>query len=319
MVIKEWDNNLIVTDNVLTNLPISQLSSIDINTNGLSPYDLMLISKSCDSNEISETGYKSFNVTLDDLSAWMYSVLDINGIGLNIEEISSDLNCLLPYESMLQNISNAYISAFVELNKNGKFDPLVISALYVEKGQLLSAMGGYRFADAMANIFNWKKFNAISANTGSFDNMYASNIRVDNVSPNNIDSTNGIFKNLSATTRLSAAALTATTGNIPTLTSNNTNINNLTVKNNLNAEKDISAKNINITNTMTAPSGVVTNFTATNLTTNNKIYTSDLSVTSNTNLKNLSVDNKPYNFLSVIEQENYRPALKLPNYFYFTY
>jgi hypothetical protein len=68
MIIKEYDNNLIVTDNTLTNLPISWLSSIIINTSGLSSDDLMLISKQCDPSNMTESGYMSYHATLGHLS-----------------------------------------------------------------------------------------------------------------------------------------------------------------------------------------------------------------------------------------------------------
>jgi hypothetical protein len=99
MIIKEWDNNLIVTDNFLTNLPISKL--LPINIDGLSSDDLMLISKKCSPSNMTETGFMSYYVTLNNLSIWMNDVLDIDTIKLDINQLSIDLDRLLPYEGYL--------------------------------------------------------------------------------------------------------------------------------------------------------------------------------------------------------------------------
>ena len=133
---------------------------------------------------------------------------------------------------MLDAISVACPSAVVDRGnnyENGKFNPYVISAIYMSAGTIISDLGGYRFADAMSNIFSWKKFSEISAINGYFDNTYAAGLNV-----NNITATNGIFTSLSATSRLSAANLTSTnitSTNIttPNLTATNANITNLTV------------------------------------------------------------------------------------------
>jgi hypothetical protein len=113
MIIKEWDNNLIVTDNFLTNLPISKLSSI--NTEELSADDLMLISKKCDPSNMTETGFMSYYATFNDLSGWIYSALDVDTIKFDINKLSIDLDRLLPYEDYLSEISNAYVSAIVDV------------------------------------------------------------------------------------------------------------------------------------------------------------------------------------------------------------
>ena len=84
MIINEWDN-LIVTDNVLTNLPISLLSSIPTGVNGMGPEDLLLISRPCEPSAMTDTGYMSYQVSLDSLSAWMSSALGISSIELDIE------------------------------------------------------------------------------------------------------------------------------------------------------------------------------------------------------------------------------------------
>lgn len=133
---------------------------------------------------------------------------------------------------MLDAISVACPSAVVDHGnnyENSKFNPYVISAIYMSAGTIISDLGGYRFADAMSNIFDWKKFNRISAANGQFDNIHAAGLNV-----NNITATNGVFTNLSATSRLSAANLTSTnitSTNIttPNLTAINANITNLTV------------------------------------------------------------------------------------------
>ena len=128
---------------------------------------------------------------------------------------------------MLDAISAACPSAVVDHGnnyENGKFNPYVISAIYTSAGTIISDLGGYRFADAMSNIFNWKKFSKISAANGNFDNIRSTGLDV-----NNINATNGVFTNLSATSRLSAANLTSTYITTPNLTATNANITNLTV------------------------------------------------------------------------------------------
>ena len=134
---------------------------------------------------------------------------------------------------MLDAISVACPSAVVDHGNNyedGKFNPYVISAIYTSAGTIISDLGGYRFADAMSNIFDWKKFSQISAANGRFDNIHATELEVNN----NINATNGVFTNLSATSRLSAANLTSTYITTPNLTATNlttknANITNLTV------------------------------------------------------------------------------------------
>lgn len=84
MIINERDN-LIVTDNVLTNLPISRLSSIPTGVNGMGPEDLLLISRPCEPSEMTDTGYMSYKTSLDSLSTWMGSALGISSIELDIE------------------------------------------------------------------------------------------------------------------------------------------------------------------------------------------------------------------------------------------
>ena len=129
---------------------------------------------------------------------------------------------------MLDAISVACPSAVVDHGnnyENGKFNPYVISAIYMYAGTIISDLGGYRFADAMSNIFDWKKFSQISAANGQFDNIHATRIEVNN----NINTTNGVFTNLSAVSRLSAANLTSTNIAAPNLTATNANITNLTV------------------------------------------------------------------------------------------
>ena len=128
---------------------------------------------------------------------------------------------------MLDAISVACPSAVVDHGnnyENGKFNPYVISAIYMYAGTIISDLGGYRFADAMSNIFDWKKFNRISAANGQFDNIHTSGFNA-----NNITATNGVFTNLSATSRLSASNLTSTNITVPNLTATNANITNLTV------------------------------------------------------------------------------------------
>ena len=128
---------------------------------------------------------------------------------------------------MLDAISVACPSAVVDHGnnyENGKFNPYVISAIYMYAGTIISDLGGYRFADAMSNIFDWKKFNRISAANGQFDNIHTPELNA-----NNITATNGVFTNLSATSRLSVSNLTSTNITTPNLTATNANITNLTV------------------------------------------------------------------------------------------
>jgi hypothetical protein len=92
---------------------------------------------------------------------------------------------------MLDAISAASPSAVVDHGNNyedGKFNPYVISAIYTDAGTIISELGGYRFADAMSNIFEWKKFSKISAANGYFDNIH-----ITSLTANNISATTGIF------------------------------------------------------------------------------------------------------------------------------
>lgn len=234
MIINEWDN-LIVTDNVLTNLPISLLSSIPAGVNGMAPEDLLLISRPCEPSAMTDTGYMSYKVSLDSLSAWIYDALDIDSMSSEIHSIRLSTDSLIEFYDMLCKIRDACPSAVVDIyDEYNKFNPYVVSAICTDAGTIISDLGGYRFADAMSNIFSWKKFSKISAVNGYFDNTYAAGLNV-----NNITVTNGIFTNLSATSRLSVTNLTSTnitstnltSTNIttPNLTATNTNITNLTV------------------------------------------------------------------------------------------
>lgn len=196
MIINEWDN-LIVTDNVLTNLPISLLSSIPAGVNGMGPEDLLLISRPCEPSAMTDTGYMSHKVSLDSLSAWMHGALDIDSLSGEIADLRLSVDLLSPFYEMLCNIRDACPSAVVDHGnnyENGKFNPYVISAIYTSAGTIISDLGGYRFADAMSNIFEWKKFSKISAVNGQFDNIHATGLNV-----NNITATSGVFTNLSAT------------------------------------------------------------------------------------------------------------------------
>ena len=227
MIINEWDN-FIITDNVLTNLPISLLSSIPAGANGMGPEDLLLISRPCEPSAMTDTGYMSYNASLDSLGAWMYDTLDIDSLSGEIHGIQLSVDLLSKFYDMLCQIRDACPSAVVDHGnnyENGKFNPYVISAIYTSTGTIISDLGGYRFADAMSNIFDWKKFNRISAENGQFDNIHAAGLEVNN----NINAINGIFTNLSAASRLSASNLTSKYITTPNLTATNANITNLTV------------------------------------------------------------------------------------------
>lgn len=227
MIINEWDN-LIVTDNVLTNLPISLLSSIPAGVNRMGPEDLLLISRPCEPSAMTDTGYMSYKVSLDSLSAWMYDALDIDSLSGEIRDIQLSVDLLSKFYDMLCQIRDACPSAVVDHGnnyENGKFNPYVISAIYTSAGTIISNLGGYRFADAMSNIFDWKKFNRISAENGQFDNIHVAGLEVNN----NINAINGVFTNLSVASRLSASNLTSKYITTPNLTATNANITNLTV------------------------------------------------------------------------------------------
>ena len=153
--------------------------------------------------------------------------------------MSVKVEYLWQFKDMLDAISVACPSAVVDHGnnyENGKFNPYVISAIYMSAGTIISDLGGYRFADAMSNIFSWKKFSEISAINGYFDNTYAAGLNV-----NNITATNGIFTSLSATSRLSAANLTSTNITSTNITSTNITSTNITTPN-------LTATNANITN-----------------------------------------------------------------------
>lgn len=288
MIINEWDN-LIVTDNVLTNLPISLLSSIPAGVNRMGPEDLLLISRPCEPSAMTDTGYMSYKVSLDSLSVWMYDTLDIDSLSGEIRDIRLSVDLLSKFYDMLCQIRDACPSVVVDHGnnyENGKFNPYVISAIYTSAGTIISDLGGYRFADAMSNIFDWKKFSQISAENGQFDNIHVTGLEVNN----NINAINGVFTNLSATSRLSAANLTSTNITTPNLTATNG------VFTNLSATSRLSAANLTSTY-ITTP-----NLTATNA-----------------NITNLTVGGQPYQHLSVMTQTAYNAATKKVNYFYFTY
>ena len=128
MIINEWDN-LIVTDNVLTNLPISLLSSIPAGVNGMGPEDLLLISRPCEPSEMTDTGYMSYKTSLDSLSAWMYDALDIDGLSGEIRDIRLSVDMISEFYDMLCRIRDADPSVVVDIYDAGKFNPYVISAV----------------------------------------------------------------------------------------------------------------------------------------------------------------------------------------------
>jgi len=128
MIINEWDN-LIVTDNVLTNLPISLLSSIPMGVNGMGPEDLLLISRPCEPSAMTDTGYMSYKVSLDSLSAWMYDALDIDSLSGGISSIRLSVDRISEFYDMLCRIRDADPSVVVDIYDAGKFNPYVISAV----------------------------------------------------------------------------------------------------------------------------------------------------------------------------------------------
>ena len=226
MIINEWDN-FIVTDNVLTNLPISRLSSIPTGVNGMGPEDLLLISRPCEPSEMTDTGYMSYKTSLDSLSAWMHGALDIDSLSGEILSIWLSVDLFSGFYDMLCKIRDACPSAVVGVyDEYNRFNPYVVSAICTDAGTIISDLGGYRFADAMSNIFDWKKFSKISAANGQFDNMHSSGLNT-----NNISAANGIFTNLSAASRLSVSNLTSTYITTPNLTATNLTTKNANITN----------------------------------------------------------------------------------------
>ena len=222
MIIKEWDAALIVTDNVLTNLPISKLSSIPMDVDGLFPSDLILISRLCDLSNMTETGYMSYNATMAEVSAFTYDALGIDEITSNISQISVNLDSLLIYKGMLERMTVDQL-AKTDIYDGSYFDPLMISAIHAVSGVLLEELSGYRLSYAMENIFNWKTFQ-----NGKFTRLTATyltaiNANITNLTASKLTATDGDIANLSAN------KLTATDGDIANLTVNN--INGQTYKN----------------------------------------------------------------------------------------
>lgn len=128
MIINERDN-LIVTDNVLTNLPISLLSSIPMGADGMDAEDLLLISRPCEPSAMTDTGYISYKVSLDSLCAWMYDALDIDSLSGEICSIRLSVDLISEFYDMLCRIRGADPSVVVDIYDAGKFNPYVISAV----------------------------------------------------------------------------------------------------------------------------------------------------------------------------------------------
>lgn len=258
MVITDW-NNFIATDNFLTNLPISQLSSIPMAAHGMGPKDLLLISRPCEPSAMTDTGYMSYKTKLGDLSRWMYLALDISGIEQDLGELCSSVGYLWRFKEMLEGISNACPSAVVEVYDGlGRFNPFVISAIYTSAGTILSDLGGYRFSDAMSDIFGWRKFNSISAAGGYFDSLSSNDIKTNTFFANTFNATN----------------ITADNGKFTRLTAN---------------AADITTANINAVDIVTAD---ITTVDATNVTADNGRF---IGLTANAaNINNLTVDGRPY-------------------------
>ena len=175
MIIREWDDDyLIATDNFITNLPISRLSSIPVAAHGLGPDDLMLVSKPCDPAEMTETGYMSYQARLDDLSTWTQDALGITGITADVLSVRQDVDQLTPYLDLLQRLSSNSQSALVDVeDENGRFNPLQISAIYVKNGTILTSLGGYRMDMALDAVLAWNKIGSVAAGSGVFDGVSA--------------------------------------------------------------------------------------------------------------------------------------------------
>jgi len=206
MIINERDN-LIVTDNVLTNLPISRLSSTPLAADGVRQDDLFLVSRACEPPAMTETGYMSYKADFGSLSRWMRDAFGLPGLSNQVDDLLLSVSNLNEFYDMLCKIRDACPSAVVDIyDEYEKFNPYVISAICTDAGTVISDLGGYRFADAMSNIFDWKKFSKISADAGYFGNIQTTG----SINVNNLTAVNGVFQNLSATSRLSAANLMST-------------------------------------------------------------------------------------------------------------
>jgi hypothetical protein len=144
----------------------------------------------------------------------------------------------------------------------------------MEHGCLLSSMDGYRFADAMSEIFNWKKFSGISANNITADSVHFNKLIVDevksgDVTHENVSSDTGTFKQLSVTNNLSANSGTILTLNSTNLTNTNTiTTNNLTVNNNIKTKNLTVTNNVNVGNQLSAQTGVFNTISTTNFAAN---------------------------------------------------
>lgn len=206
MVIKDWDSELVVTDNVLTNLPISRLSSIPIDAGGVQPDDLMLISKRCSDPQMTETGYMSYQRKFSDISVWAASVLGVGDIIYDVGQLSDELGKLLPYAGMVANLSGE-TSAFVGVyDDRSVYNPYIVSAIYQTDGAI-SRLSGYRLSTALDNLMQVHKFTSVSARIGSFDNIVGAEISSDRV----------LYADLSVTRTLSAASATVVSAQVKSL------------------------------------------------------------------------------------------------------
>jgi hypothetical protein len=206
MVIKDWDSELVVTDNVLTNLPISRLSSVPIDAGGVRPDDLMLISKRCDDPQMTETGYMSYQRRFSDIAAWAASALGVDDIVYAVGRLSDDVGGLLPYAGMVANLSGETSASLGVYDDHSVYNPYIVSAIYQTDGAI-SRLSGYRLSTAVDNLMQVHKFTSVSAATGAFDNIVGAEISSDRA----------VYAGLSVTNALSAASAAVVSARVESL------------------------------------------------------------------------------------------------------
>ena len=174
MIIKDNDNCLIVTDNLLTNLPISRLSSIptvDGLTDGIGDEDKFLLSKKCEpgAENMTETGYMSYYVLFKDIGTGIQRLLGLRGLCAELDSMVKRANNLLQYSDMLSAISCSSPSVYCDIyGKDLEFNPFVISAIIQHEG-VLSSVEGFRLLEAISSCVDHYSLNSISAKEGYFE------------------------------------------------------------------------------------------------------------------------------------------------------
>lgn len=205
MVIKDWDSELVVTDNVLTNLPISRLSSIPT-VAGVDGDDLLLVSKKCGDPQMTETGYMSYRMRFSDVAEWAGQALGVDDIIYDVGQLSDGLGRLLPYAGMVANLSGETSASLGVYDDHSVYNPYIVSAIYQTDGAI-SRLSGYRLSTAVDHLTQVHKFTSISAGTGAFDNIVGAEI----------SSGRAIYADLSVTNALSAASAAVVSARVESL------------------------------------------------------------------------------------------------------